>query len=331
MSAQAESTSSEKQESGVANPYLKYQGDSNPADSAPRHQRIQLSNDRSKEPQSVLGKRPSTAAGSAPQSSKHQQREKFHPNVYGNYKAYYSSRRDKGQKDDPRMHMLDPSLVTDKTVLDIGCNSGNLTIILAMKYKPTHVVGIDIDPNLIHSARTHLKLAYSLRNPDSEEVDLDIGFKYHYFPHSMSTMFGFLPTLPARSSPKGFPYNVEFKADDWLKTPTENETYDTIFALSITKWIHLHNGDEGMKEFFHKAYQTLKPGGTFVVEPQAYESYARRRRDSEHIKATYDSIKFLPDQFKDFLLNEVHFASYEIAGDTENEQNGTAWFVLLFG
>jgi len=45
----------------------------------------------------------------------------------------------------------------------------------------------------------------------------------------------------------------------------------------------------------------------------------------------YDSIKFLPDQFKDFLLNEVHFASYEIAGDTENEQNGMIWFLLSSG
>lgn len=52
-------------------------------------------------------------------------------------------------------------------------------------------------------------------------------------------------------------------------------------SLSITKWIHLHNGDEGMKEFFHKAYKSLKPGGIFVVEPQEYETYARRRRESE--------------------------------------------------
>jgi hypothetical protein len=89
MSDPAEKKSTEKQEPAVSNPYLKYQGASNAADSAPRHQRIQLSGDRSKEPQSVLGKRPSSAAGSASQTSKHQQREKFHPNIYGNYKAYY--------------------------------------------------------------------------------------------------------------------------------------------------------------------------------------------------------------------------------------------------
>jgi 7SK snRNA methylphosphate capping enzyme len=65
-------------------------------------------------------------------------------------------------------------------------------------------------------------------------------------------------------------------------------------SLSITKWIHLHNGDEGMKEFFHKAYQSLKPGGIFVVEPQAYESYARRRRDSEVCAFTFDCISCFP-------------------------------------
>jgi 7SK snRNA methylphosphate capping enzyme len=99
-----------------------------------------------------------------------------------------------------------------------------------MKHKPAHIVGIDIDPNLIHSARTHLKLAYSLHNPDSDEVDLDIGFRYHYFPLSMSTMFNFMPILPAKSTPHGFPYNVEFKANDWLKIETEKEKYDTILA-----------------------------------------------------------------------------------------------------
>lgn len=89
MSDPAEKNSTEKQVPAVSNPYLKYQGASNAAEPAPRHQRIQLSSHRSEVPQSALGKRPSSAADSAPQTSKYQKREKFHPNIYGNYKAYY--------------------------------------------------------------------------------------------------------------------------------------------------------------------------------------------------------------------------------------------------
>lgn len=44
-------------------------------------------------------------------------------------------------------------LFKDKRILDIGCNSGWLTINVAKKLHPKIIMGIDIDPQLINTAR----------------------------------------------------------------------------------------------------------------------------------------------------------------------------------
>lgn len=38
------------------------------------------------------------------------------------------------------------------------------------------------------------------------------------------------------------------------------EEYDVILALSITKWIHLNWGDEGIKRFFKRTWRHLNQG-----------------------------------------------------------------------
>jgi 7SK snRNA methylphosphate capping enzyme len=48
--------------------------------------------------------------------------------------------------------------------------------------------------------------------------------------------------------------------------------------FSLSKWIHVHNGDEGLKKFFERVYAVLNPGGFFVLEPQSWESYAKVKR-----------------------------------------------------
>jgi 7SK snRNA methylphosphate capping enzyme len=135
-----------------------------------------------------------------------------------------------GEKEDPRMSLMHPSLFTDKTVLDIGCNSGNLTILLALKHKPSRIDGVDIDERLIKTAVNNLKSTYSLRNLESNTVDTDIGLTSHYYPQSMTFMFGFNPFMPRERAPSGFPYNVHFKSEDWLNVETEKGKYDTILA-----------------------------------------------------------------------------------------------------
>ncbi len=54
--------------------------------------------------------------------------------------------------------------------------------------------------------------------------------------------------------------------------------YDIIIALSLTKWIHLNWGDSGLKRFFKKVYAHLQPGGKFILEPQSFSSYYKRKK-----------------------------------------------------
>jgi 7SK snRNA methylphosphate capping enzyme len=55
--------------------------------------------------------------------------------------------------------------------------------------------------------------------------------------------------------------HVSFRVGDFVHEPDldpEEELYDTILGLSITKWIHLNNGDGGLRFFFNKVYKKPK-------------------------------------------------------------------------
>jgi hypothetical protein len=54
--------------------------------------------------------------------------------------------------------------------------------------------------------------------------------------------------------------------------------YDTVLAMSITKWVHLNWGDSGLKRFFRRVFRHLKPGGHFLLEPQEFSTYRKRSK-----------------------------------------------------
>jgi len=95
--------------------------------------------------------------------------------------------------------------------------------------------------------------------------------------------------------------------------------FDTITCFSTTKWIHLNWGDEGIKKLFKKVYDNLKPGGLFVVEPQLWKSYKKKSGLTPEIRNIYKSIQLKPDQFQDYLTNEVKFKFEEtVAVDSDS-------------
>lgn len=53
---------------------------------------------------------------------------------------------------------------------------------------------------------------------------------------------------------------VTFKHGNFLEAHTKRESMDAILCLSVTKWIQLHHGDDGIMRLFHKFYATLSPG-----------------------------------------------------------------------
>lgn len=131
---------------------------------------------------------------------------------------------------DHRIDLLNESLFKGKSILDIGCNSGNIAIALARKYKTGYIKGVDIDETLIKKANINLHVAYSLRDPLGQT---DLSLRSHYFPQCMSNMFGFVPmAVPPNFEKTSFPWNIEFEAVDWAHDAyDENEpTYDTVMA-----------------------------------------------------------------------------------------------------
>jgi len=46
--------------------------------------------------------------------------------------------------------------------------------------------------------------------------------------------------------------------------------------MSVTKWVHLNWGDDGIRKLFTRAYELLEDGGLFIVEPQPWKSYRKK-------------------------------------------------------
>ena len=79
---------------------------------------------------------------------------------YGNYKNYYYKRLGAGNdQTDVRIQLMEPhaEYFHEKRILDIGCNSGLITINLAKKFQPKSIVGVDIDAELINIARRQVE------------------------------------------------------------------------------------------------------------------------------------------------------------------------------
>lgn len=231
---------------------------------------------------------------------------------HGNYRQYYGY-RNQDRFSDYRLGLIDKSWICGSDVLDIGCNAGHLTLLLARDHHPRKIVGIDIDPILIQIAQKNIR---------------------HYcptakkFPDSFASLYGplrapYVNTGQNSEGGKEFPENVVFIQGNYVFSQDEfldrqEPEYDTIIAFSITKWVHLNNGDQGLKRFFHRIYRQLRPGGRLLLEPQPWKSYIRRKKLTKEIEENYSSLKFKPNQFNDFLTS-IGFSDPVILTNVEKD------------
>ncbi|KAF7666325.1 hypothetical protein LDENG_00110020 [Lucifuga dentata] len=349
-----------------------------------------------------------------PHKQKDQPRKKFQ---YGNYNKYYGY-RNPGANEDPRLRVFRPEWFQGKDVLDLGCNSGHVTLYIAKMLRPAHILGLDIDSGLVHAARNNIRHYLSemqtqdarravqekkstkqeKTNGNESHTDSDkkhnevegtdengkpvkgkhgpveavndndschkdeaeiqgqdsqtkkIGQEGSDLPpadHSVSCSFPVSlrisrgpiapPPLTETSAarPGEFPSNVSFiKANYVLENDglllTQRPEYDVILCLSVTKWVHLNWGDGGLKRLFQRVYRHLRPGGLFILEPQPWESYGRRKKLTDNICRNYHSIRLRPDQFSAYLTNEVGFTSCEFLGAPKSSSKGFQRPIYLF-
>ncbi|KAF9353284.1 hypothetical protein BGX26_008934 [Mortierella sp. AD094] len=251
---------------------------------------------------------------------------------------------------DLRLEFLEPSWFRGKRVLDIGCNAALLTVFIALHYKPHRIQGVDIDPSLIGKAQTFVLKTFSqissqayTQTPRTDKKKRSKGktededVKYEaYFPKALHRIHGFLPVPETTTkTEKLFPHNIELRIADWATEQGNQEAnagqWDVILGFKITKWIHLHHGDTGIKQFFQKIYRSLAPGGIFLLEPQAYDTYNRRSKITKEMVATYKSIIFRPEEFQEYLLSkDVGFKECVHLGHSEGQAKNFNRDIFLY-
>lgn len=258
------------------------------------------------------------------------------PFRFGNYDKYYSFRY-KERFQDSRLLILNKDNFLNKDCLDIGCNDGSLTIMLAIKYFPKKILGIDIDYRLINKAIDNLQFfekQQSKTKPQVEEIKKieeirKIYEKMKSFPQSFQINQGVPQNLlcnPIIQKEKEdnniinnenqgieieiinrFPNNISFRIENFIQDNKINETFDTITCLSTTKWIHLNWGDNGIKRLFKKIYDSLNKDGVFILEPQEWRNYKKKKCMNPDFKKIYKMIKLRPKDFGIYLEKELGF------------------------
>lgn len=89
---------------------------------------------------------------------------------------------------------------------------------------------------------------------------------------------------------------------------------DIVLALSITKWIHIHQGDLGLIRFFARIAASLKPGGLLFLERQEWPSYHWVNRLDSTMKAKVKKLKLRPGGDFDWWLSTCGVELVEVIG-----------------
>ena len=154
---------------------------------------------------------------------------------------------------------------------------------------------------MITKANRNLLFHASLVRPSADGL---LSKEIDYFPLSCPITFGVLEVdLSPPNAPPQFPYNIRFEAMDfvndglslddkydvvlWFVLFFQSATRLTLVSMSLTKWVHLNWGDEGLKKLFIRAYDCLAPNGILIVEPQPWSSYGKKSRVSEVDKSSW--------------------------------------------
>ncbi|KAF2448936.1 Bin3-domain-containing protein [Karstenula rhodostoma CBS 690.94] len=232
---------------------------------------------------------------------------------YGNYQHYLGPNHAPGSP--PAIHVRDLRLgvitalgvdFKGRRCLDVGCNDGSVSTQIvftkqAFDYEASDVVGVDIDPNLVHKAEHLYSLKASRVRPPAHSSAPTID----YYPMSAVLRHG---RIPASVSAAPHWPSVRFVAADWVLStdPALAGPYHVILVLSVIKWIHLEHLDEGLVRFFRKCSTSLASGGYLILEPQNWDSYQKavRPNAAPHFAKNLERLKYRPETSFTKLLRD---------------------------
>jgi 7SK snRNA methylphosphate capping enzyme len=114
-----------------------------------------------------------------------------------------------------------------------------------------------------------------------------------------------LVTKAIRSIPKEFATSFGFIAKDYVASDSviSRGRYNVIFCMSVTKWVHLNGGDSAIQRLFRRIHAELKSEGLFILEPQEWSTYHRKKRIADHIAENYSKIELRPEKFPQHIRN----------------------------
>ncbi|XP_022755002.1 probable RNA methyltransferase At5g51130 isoform X2 [Durio zibethinus] len=222
---------------------------------------------------------------------------------FGNYKHYYGYRIGPGREveEDPRIKVLKKEWFEGKDCLDIGCNSGVVTI------------QIGLIEDAFWCLRKFVKMESAQKKQASDSNAKAVQEVNRSEQCSTLSSEGTSKSSSHHSSEeRDLSDIVSFRRENFVQSHRPlDKYYDTILCLSVTKWIHLNWGDDGLITLFTKIWRLLHPGGIFVLEPQPWESYEKNRKVSETTASNYHSIMFRPEHFQEILLDKIGFRKVE--------------------
>ncbi|KAL5981381.1 hypothetical protein ACLOJK_015436 [Asimina triloba] len=185
--------------------------------------------------------------------------------IYGNYRSYYGYRIGQSMSEDPRLALMKKEWFEGKDCLDIGCNQGLVTVAVATKFCCRSILGVDIDGGLIENANWNLKRIARMENSGGKSINprtKDLLERANGQDHSASlneVAADVSKDLSISEEPTVLK-RVSFKEENIVQNLNPcREKYDTILCLSVTKWIHLNWGDEGLIDLFVKIWRLLRP------------------------------------------------------------------------
>jgi SAM-dependent methyltransferase len=209
---------------------------------------------------------------------------------YGNFHQYYDF-HNPSSRYSMILHNQTFSIIWNRLkcpqhfyLLDIGCNEGNLTIEmlqLAKQQLPSSVhcliIGIDIDPQLISKAQEKYSMI-------TDAIFITGDFLR---PHVLSE----------------------------LMASHQIDKFSLVSAFSITMWVHMNHGDDGLNSFFQFMSDITESG--LLIEPQKWISYRKAIQRCRRMK-----IAVLP-HYQDLVIRDIE--SYAQEYFLKNHQMELGW------